>query len=353
MRARLLFSNPTILFLIAMLLGGAVGLRADDSSQAKPKPGEPTSAKARKTWDTALDWQKKGHENIAIDELRQANEEDGGHCTECLRRAYAMALMIGEYKDAAEIAHDWLVMAQTDAERAVIHAKVGEALRMQAIAYKKKQLLQQSCDEYKAALALDAHAPLIQFGYGVSLASLRQDDAARAEFTTFLAEDKDNLGLERRAQRFLEHIDLARQPLAPDFKLTAFDGQQVSRDSLAGKVVLIDFWATWCAPCREAIPKIADLVQKFSNTPFVVISVDLDKDKDDWLLFVHRNRMTWLQYSDSDFNGPMARAFGVNAIPATFIIDADGILEDQRVGDTDIEAKLKKLIASAEKIQTH
>jgi len=135
--------------------------------------------------------------------------------------------------------------------------------------------------------------------------------------------------------------------MAPPFSITTIDGKQISLDSLAGKVVLIDFWATWCGPCREALPHIREIAHRFQEQPLVVISISLDKDEEKWKDFVAKNQMTWLQYRDGSFNGAIARSFGVNAIPATFTIDADGVLEDQHVGDANIEGKLKKLVASA------
>jgi thiol-disulfide isomerase/thioredoxin len=331
-----------------LLLVLGIELHAADAPQDHaPKPGEPTDAKARKTWDSALDWEKKGYQNIAIDELRQANKEDGGHCAECLRRALSMSATAGTYNDAVEIAHDWLALAQNDAEKAVIHSMLGEALQMQGINHKNSKYLMESCDEYKAALALDVHAPLMHFGYGVSLAHLHRDDAARAEFRAFLEQDQRNPSLHRRTERYLERIELARFPMAPAFTLTTLDGQQIGRDSLAGKVVLIDFWATWCGSCREAMPHIREIARKFDGQPLVVLSVSLDRDQGEWKSFVRRNGMTWPQYYDGYFVGPMAGEFGVSAIPATFTIDADGILEDQHIGDANIEGKLKKLIAGA------
>jgi thiol-disulfide isomerase/thioredoxin len=341
-------ARSTIFFSLLILLA-LPQLRADDKPQ--PKPGEPVSEKARATWNSALDWIKKGYPNIAIDELREANQQDGGHCTECLRRAYELALESGASRDAAEIAHDWLAIAATDPERAALHARLGEALEVEGVTYKKKQFFQQSADEYKTALALDPARALTHFGYGVALAQLHQDEAARAEFKAFLAADHDASALHRRVERYLEKIDLARLPLAPDFNLTTSDGKQMSRDSLAGKVVLLDFWASWCAPCRASIPKIADLVKEFDGRPFVVISVNLDNDEDAWQSMVHRYQMAWPQVRNAEaFEGQMARTFAVRAIPATFTIDADGVLEDQRVGDTEIESKLKKMVAQAEKI---
>src|ERR1035438_2009102 len=135
--------------------------------------------------------------------------------------------------------------------------------------------------------------------------------------------------------------------MAPPFSITALDGSQISMDSLAGKVVLIDFWATWCGPCREALPHIRQISRKFEGQPFVVLSISLDKDDTKWKDFVEKNEMTWLQYRDGSFDGRISTQFNVRAIPATFTIDADGVLEDQHVGDADIEGKIKKLIARA------
>ncbi|MGD0546271.1 MAG: TlpA disulfide reductase family protein [Terracidiphilus sp.] len=135
--------------------------------------------------------------------------------------------------------------------------------------------------------------------------------------------------------------------MAPPFSLTALDGQRISMDGLAGKVVLIDFWATWCGPCREALPHIKQIARKFDGQPLVVLSISQDTDQAKWKEFVAKNGMTWLQYCDGGFPGRLAKQFSVNAIPATFTIDADGVLEDQHVGDANIEGKLKKLVARA------
>ncbi len=79
----------------------------------------------------------------------------------------------------------------------------------------------------------------------------------------------------------------------------------------------------------------------------MVLSISMDSDEAKWKEFVGKNGMTWMQYRDGRFVGPLSMQFGVSAIPATFTIDADGVLEDQHVGDANIEGKLKKLIARA------
>jgi thiol-disulfide isomerase/thioredoxin len=257
-----------------------------------------------------------------------------------------LARQISAYKDAEEIAREMIPQAVSDAEKAGAHYQLAMALQWQGINNKKEKYFNDSSDELKAALGLEPRFALAHYAYGVSLAYLHQDDAARAEFSTFLDQDRRNPAMHQRAERFVERVELARATMAPPFSLTTLDGQRISMDGLAGKVVLIDFWATWCGPCREALPHIRSIAKKFEGQPLVVLSISQDGDEAKWKEFVEKNGMTWLQYCDRG-TGPLSRQFGVHAIPATFTIDADGVLEDQHVGDANIEGKLKKLIAQA------
>jgi hypothetical protein len=84
----------------------------------------------------------------------------------------------------------------------------------------------------------------------------------------------------------------------------------------------------------------------------VVLSISLDDDESKWKEYIAKNGMTWLQYRDGGFTGSISQLFAVEAIPQTFTIDADGILQDQHIGDASIEGKLKKLIARAHELQT-
>jgi thiol-disulfide isomerase/thioredoxin len=327
----------------AIVLACAAAHAAPD----QPKPGEPTDPKAYKTFLGAADWEKHGNLGAAFDDYRKANKQDGGHCSECLSRAYNLAMKTAAYKDAVSVAQDWLSLAQTDADRAAGHLRLGVALQREATDEKKDPLFSQSCDEFKAALSLDPSFAVAHFALGTSLSHLHQDEAARTEFNAFLSQSGTDSSLRERGARYAEHPELARARMAPPFALTTIDGRRISMDGLAGKVVLIDFWATWCGPCREALPHVRDMAQKFQGQPFVVLSVSLDSDDAKWKDFVSKNNMTWLQYRDGKWTGPIATQFDVKAIPATFSIDADGVLEDQHVGDADIEGRLKKMIAHA------
>ncbi len=113
---------------------------------------------------------------------------------------------------------------------------------------------------------------------------------------------------------------------------------------MGGRVVLIDFWATWCGPCKEELPEIKKIAKEFAGQPLVIISVSWDSDETKWKDFITKNEMTWFQYRDADHK--LTDRFGINAIPHYFTIDSDGVLTSEILGSgSDVEGKLKKLIA--------
>jgi thiol-disulfide isomerase/thioredoxin len=109
----------------------------------------------------------------------------------------------------------------------------------------------------------------------------------------------------------------------PHFSLQTLDGKALDIASLKGKVVLLDFWATWCGPCRQAMPEIKTLLQKYSGKPLVVVSVSADQDMKAPAEFAHANGMTWMQAWDGT-GKVIGGVFGVNSLPSYVVIDADG-----------------------------
>jgi peroxiredoxin len=93
-----------------------------------------------------------------------------------------------------------------------------------------------------------------------------------------------------------------------------------------------------------------EIARKFQDQPLVILSVSLDKNEAQWKEFIAKNGMSWPQYRDGGFTGPVTKLFGVEAIPHTFTIDADGVLQEEHIGDASID-KLKKLLVRARELQ--
>lgn len=110
----------------------------------------------------------------------------------------------------------------------------------------------------------------------------------------------------------------------PDFSATDIAGQSLKLSDLKGKVVLLDFWATWCPPCRVEIPNLLEIYRQFKNKKFVLLSVSLDRDIPLARQFVKEKEMNWLHVIDRESSGRIASLYEIEYIPATFIIDGKG-----------------------------
>jgi thiol-disulfide isomerase/thioredoxin len=288
---------------------------------------------------------------MALGEFKKADKQDGGHCVACQKQMIRLGTQLGDWKVAEFAAEEQVGEAREGKDVALAHYEFGMLLLNEGVIRHKDEIFARAHEEFTKALAAYANFPKAIFGDGRALAHLKQDDAAKARFEEFVKTRPDS-DLDRQwALRYISQPELARARMAPPFSVTTLDGQRISMDDLQGKVVLIDFWATWCAPCREALPHIKDIAKRFDEQPLVILSVSLDENEEKWREFVGKNGMTWAQYRDPGFKGPIAQIFAVTAIPHTFTIDVDGVLQDEHIGDASMEGKLKKLVARARELQ--
>lgn len=133
---------------------------------------------------------------------------------------------------------------------------------------------------------------------------------------------------------------------APEINLADRGGQPLALSSLRGKVVLIDFWASWCGPCRQENPNVVDVYQRYKDKGFTVYSVSLDSDRDAWLRAIEADNLLWPNHV-SDLNGWQSSAavdYGVNSIPATFLIDAEGKVIATNLRGPALERKLQEVL---------
>lgn len=133
----------------------------------------------------------------------------------------------------------------------------------------------------------------------------------------------------------------------PDFQEKDLDGKPLSVSRFKGKVLLVDFWATWCGPCRVELPNVIATYEKHHKNGFEILGISLDQDEQAMKKFLASNKMTWPQYFDGlGWQTKLAGQYGVNSIPATYLLDAQGkiIARDLRGADLEeaVAAALKK-----------
>ncbi len=283
---------------------------------------------------------------FAIDAYKKANKIAGGRDTDSLKSILFIQSTIGNFKDAAATASALEALATTSLEKSIAESERGQALFAQAGDKNKSDLLNAADSAFKAALVDNPKNATALYMDGRVLARLGQTDAARDQFKACVSclNPKDPSYV--RAQHFAENPALALAKMAPAFTLTARDGTKFNLDEMGGRVVLIDFWATWCGPCNAELPHMKKIAKEFSGQPLVIISISWDSDATKWENFIDKNEMTWIQYRDADHK--LSNLFGVNAIPHYFTIDSDGVLTAEMLGEgSDVEGKLKKLVAKA------
>jgi thiol-disulfide isomerase/thioredoxin len=336
--------------LVCCSLFFAVAASAVAQTPAAAAPDYTSNPKFQAALKDAKDLQRRKQMGFASDAYKKANKIAGGQCVECLRSLVDTQMANGAYKDAIASTVALEALSPTPATKSTAEILRGRAILAMAGSKPKPAQLEAADAAFKEAIVNFPKGAAAHYLDGQTLAKLGKMDEAKAEFLTCVSCVSPNDPSRLRAQHFAENPTLATKQMAPAFTVTALDGSKFTLDEMGGRVVLIDFWATWCGPCNEELPHMKRLAKEFAGQPLVIISVSWDRDETAWKNFITKNEMTWVQYRDADHS--LTDSFGINAIPHYFTIDSDGVLTSEMLGEgADVEGKLKKLVAKAREAQ--
>ena len=135
-------------------------------------------------------------------------------------------------------------------------------------------------------------------------------------------------------------------PALVAFSAVDMDGRAWSAPALRGRVVLVDFWATWCAPCLDELPRLKRLHERHGAEGLVILGVSLDRSSvRDFRSWLQRQAIDWPQVREAGgYDSPLARHFGVDAIPASYLYDRDGRLHATQLRGAALEARVRALV---------
>jgi thiol-disulfide isomerase/thioredoxin len=132
---------------------------------------------------------------------------------------------------------------------------------------------------------------------------------------------------------------------APEINLPSPDGVNIALSSLRGKYVLIDFWASWCGPCRKEMPTVVKAYEKYKNKGFEIYGVSLDSDRDKWVEAIKKDGITWPQVSDlRQWQSEAARLYQVQGIPFTVLLDKEGRIIARNLRGEELDKKLAEVL---------
>jgi peroxiredoxin len=328
---------------VLVVLAGALRAQTPDAAQARLTEG--AKYEANKQFPAAAD------------SYRAALKAGGSGCVACLEALARVQLKMDDYKGSAATSAQ--LAAHAPDAKAKAQAEMREGLALYRLYFAQTVGIGDIPKDEKRALAtLKQTEPILkqaetddpaneelQMLHARVLAALKQDESASLEFAACAAAPGASKEECVRALHFSKDVSLARGEPAPAFELKTIDGKKVSLDSLAGKIVLVDFWATWCTFCERDSDYVQSMLDSFDDGRFVLLEVSVDENESQWRDYVDHHRLHGLQTLDSE--KAVGDLFQVKGYPTYVVLDGDGIVRLRAVGiEGDLKGTVKRLLAA-------
>jgi len=274
--------------------------------------------------------------------FRKANKITHDSCFPCWEGIAHAQEGRGDLEGALKSIEKAMRAAGDDRQRAQAHDLRAEAFLGASNAAPKpdEKKLKQAEAEARTSVQLDGEYPNYHLRLAIVLFKESLDPEGKSEAQRYLDLAPDGPD-SAWAKSVIQDPRRARDKFAPEFEVTTASGDKLALASLSGKLVVLDFWATWCPPCRDSIGDLRELTKKYSKDRVVLISVSADADQRAWSSFIAEKKMVWAQYLDE--SGSMRRLFSVHAFPTYIVIDGDGVIRERIVGENPQQSVVRRL----------
>ncbi|MGO4213492.1 redoxin family protein, partial [Terriglobus sp. YAF25] len=271
-------------------------------------------------------------------------------CSRSLFGEYDSALKMQQAKLAVTAATKLAALSPDDATRSMIEVMAANgALTPKQGEEKSRASKEQAEEAYRLAKGAIQHDKTNFAAYDVegrAAMLLGNGGEAREIFAMMERNAPAGSAAAMRAHRLASNPDRAINPTMPSFSATTLSGEKLTSDELAGKTVLLDFWATWCPACVEDTDYLKMLANRYKDHGLAVVSVSVDSSEMKWKNYIEENRMRWPQVLDNDKH--MRELFNIGAFPTYVLVDENTNICERIVGSReDLQAKLLKILPPA------
>jgi thiol-disulfide isomerase/thioredoxin len=282
----------------------------------------------------------------ALSAYRKGDKLSHHTCADCFLGMLRVERAVGNLPAALDDAKQAVKAAGDDkAKAAQAHLLRGALLARMASKPNDKKLKEAEV-EMREVLTLAPGLAIAHLNLGKILIRQERDSEGSLELKSYLAAPDSNPKSVLEARRIIANPIRGREPFAPDFSFVSLEGESLSNPALRGKVVLFDFWGTWCPPCRESIPMVLNLHKKYRDRPFQIVGVSSDDDEQRWKHFIAANHMDWSEYLDS--SDVVRESFEINSYPTFVVVDRDGVITYSQSGwSPDVQSELEDAINKA------
>jgi thiol-disulfide isomerase/thioredoxin len=267
----------------------------------------------------------------AVDAYKKANDLRGKQSVPALFGMSRAYFAMRAYQDAVDVCSEALKFTGGDKRlEGQMHYMRGLAEMALGLQKSTDSELKTAEADFRATVELTDTIAIANYNLGVVLLKENKDAEGVRALQAYV--DRGVKSPEREeALKMIADPKRARLTVAPDFTVPTLQGDRISLKGYRGQVVLLDFWGTWCGPCREFTPTMVEINHRLAGEPFVMISVAVaEPNEKGWKDYIADKKMTWPQYLDT--SKQIARLYDVHEFPTYILIDHEGILRDRKIG---------------------
>jgi tetratricopeptide (TPR) repeat protein len=283
----------------------------------------------------------------AIKGFKKAAEQRNGKCEQCYTLMAQAYSAMGRFKDAAAVQKQAIALSPESDE---LYNELGVYLYGE----NDKKMLQEAVEAFQRAVDLSkGQRAIAYFNLGHALMKQGREKEGIQALNSYIEADpgSSNAG---EARAIIANPRLASEKLAPGFNVKSVSGDDLSLERLKGKIVLLDFWATWCGPCLAEMPSVKEVWKKYRGDQFVIVGVSLDRDRGALNRYLSAEGITWPQvYDRASSQNSLSHIYGVHAIPHTVLIDQEGVVRAVGLRGGALSSKVGELIKKLPRQTAH